>query len=258
MRSLLGRYSTCQPPYRHKRPFWLLFSLLVYISGTRAFSPTQSSIITCRAQKEWGGFDQDAFDFSSSANWETFYQQEQTIVEWHSSVPLKTISEIIPPSATSCLVIGCGNSHLPSVIRATRPNCCITLLDSSPTCMAALQIRYQQDASFSFLCGDALALEEVIRDQADSKHFDVVLDKGLMDAFLCGDDWDRTIVPLLEQVSRILWNGSYILVSYKLPRSTRQFLTDVGHRVGLAWEFDIVGSNDRVGISLATKLDLNE
>jgi hypothetical protein len=74
-----------------------------------------------------------------------------------------------------------------------------------------------------------------------------------MDAFLCGDDWDRTIVPLLEGASKVLNpKGRYLLVSYKLATSTREFLRDSVPSV--EWDFDVEGSNDRVGISIGRKV----
>jgi hypothetical protein len=213
---------------------------------------------------KWTGFRNNAdesntaFDFSSTIKWETFYQESSQSIEWHSSVPLSVIASHIPFEAQRCIMVGCGNSELPTVVREERPNChCIALMDSSPTCMAELQERYKQDARFQFLCGDALKLVELVHDNdvEEATWYDVVLDKGLMDAFLCGDDWNRTVIPLLEQTSFILHpeTGRYILVSYQLPSSTRDFLEEVGQRVGLAWEFNVEGSNDRVGISVARK-----
>jgi hypothetical protein len=48
--------------------------------------------------------------------------------------------------------------------------------------------------------------------------------------------------------------GRYILVCYKLSKSNKEFLVDLGHKVGLTWQFDIPPpySNDRVSTSIAT------
>ena len=211
------------------------------------------------------------FDFSCTAEWETFYQEEsrnkeQPITEWHSSVDVQDVLQHIPVSSATygastprCLLVGCGTSEIPSALLQllqNNPNQTynnkeqmISLLDSSPTCMQRLKERYG-DGTFDLICGDALHLESTL--PGDSR-YDVVLDKGLMDAFLCGDDWDRTIVPLLEGASKVLNpKGRYLLVSYKLATSTREFLRD---RVpSLEWEFDVEGSNDRVGISIGRKV----
>ena len=48
--------------------------------------------------------------------------------------------------------------------------------------------------------------------------------------------------------------GIYLLVSYKLAPFTKEFLQDIGNDVGLEWEFGVEGSNDRVDISIATKV----
>ena len=210
-----------------------------------------------------GGNNNRGFDFSSTLKWETFYQQEaqqqsDKITEWHSSVPLSVIADRVPKLAKRCILVGCGNSELPAVLRKARPACHLVMLDSSPTCISILEERYKDMPNAEFLCGDAVnmaALQGEGASQMGGEKFEAVVDKGLIDAFFCGDDWNTTIVPLLEQASAILQeeDGVYVLVSYKLAPSTQKFLREVGERVGLAWEFDVDGSNNRVGISIAKR-----
>jgi hypothetical protein len=221
-------------------------------------SPT-SALQLLRANPSSGDGQPEAFDFSSTRKWETFYQQldsTSVAVEWHSSVPLTVIANHVPTAAAKrCLLVGCGNSELPTVLRAQRPECHLTLLDSSPTCMASLTKRYSGWDKVEFLSGDVLQLSSLLLGKKDMM-FDVVLDKGLLDVFLCGDDWNRTVIPLLEHASCVLHKGTglYILVSFKLPRSTKEFLQEVGEQVGLDWDFDVGGSTDGVGISIAKRM----
>jgi len=83
------------------------------------------------------------FDFSSTTGWENHYQGDDTVIEWHSSVQLKTIAELVPPESNNCLVVGCGNSNLPRVLYNMRRHLFITCLDSSPTCIDQLLVSYK-------------------------------------------------------------------------------------------------------------------
>ena len=87
--------------------------------------------------------------------------------------------------------------------------------------------------------------------QTTSLRFDTVVDKGLMDVFLCGDDWDRTIQPLVQYVTNCTADR-FVLVSYRLPRSTREFIQSACP--SLDWNFHVDGSTDgRSTISVAAR-----
>jgi hypothetical protein len=188
------------------------------------------------------------FDFSSSRGWETFYRtsnQTDEVYEWHSSIAPADVLPHIPDGPI--LMIGCGNSRLPDYFSKRQ----VTLLDSSSTCMDILQKRYAQEEHFDYICGDVLEMGSLLSHRKG--YYASIIDKGLMDAFLCGDDWDNTILRLMEQSSMFL-NGTYVLVSYRLPLSTQSYLQEAGEKYGIqGWNFHVTGSNDRVGISLARR-----
>lgn len=238
---------------------------------------------------------QDNFDFSSTRAWETFYQKqdqqlaqnavESTIMtEWHSSIPLQTLVDLIPSSSATddvniktktgkkekkkekLLMVGCGTSQLPTLIQSQRPNDVeMTLLDSSPTCIDRLRQRYgrhddnNENNNIRYICGDATRLSSEVfhHSKNDDELYDYILDKGLMDALLCSEGWNTPVARLIHEASRVLRaqvrtspsssssspstsssSGLYILISYPLPASTREFLVEQGSQVGLEWEFD--------------------
>lgn len=196
----------------------------------------------------------ESFDFSSAIGWEKFYsesgvnRQEYSVLEWHSSVPLEVLADFVP-LGSSCLMVGCGTSDLPSVVYEKGRSISITLMDSSQTCIEQLSGRYGD--TMSYVCGDATRLSRVL---PPSKLYNIIVDKGLMDAIFCGEGWNGPIESLLRESSKLLsLGGFYLLVSYRLPTSTKEFLTEVGSEVGLEWEFDCAGSNDRVEVSIAYK-----
>ena len=158
------------------------------------------------------------------------------------------------------LMIGCGTSNLPQYMLNRYPKWRIVLLDSSQTCIDILKERYRENKEFSFICGDVanmsgLLQEEEEEDVANKKTtisdedatisaptptvlVDCVYDKGLLDALLCGEGWNGPVATLLEQVAAVLKpGGSYVLVSYRLPPSTQEFLMEQGSLWGLQWDF---------------------
>lgn len=193
-------------------------------------------------------------DFSAPAEWESFYKEssQEEVMEWHASVSLDRIASYIPqePGDAAVLIIGCGNSKLPATIRSYCHDAKIVLLDSSPTCLYQLMQLYGSD--MEYICANAVQLERLFPE----RKFDIIIDKGLSDAILCSEGWNGPLEELYTGAASILRPscGRYLLVSYRLPTATKEFLDQIGQMVGLAWDFDIkTDSNDRVGVSLATK-----
>ena len=104
-----------------------------------------------------------------------------------------------------------------------------------------------------------------------STYFDVILDKGLVDAFMCGEGWEGPVEALLRESTRIVdpqRGGYYILVSYKLAPAIQTVFQELCDKVATAdsadddngdpqlewkWDFDMEEmSNDRVSLSIAT------
>ena len=160
----------------------------------------------------------------------------------------------------SILLVGCGNSALPRVLHdAFGVPVRVTCLDYSSVCIELVKSMYGESCpNMDFAVGDATALREVQWESDDGargkqsptesdkvrakKHFDVVIDKGLLDALMCGDGFD--LEKLVTSVNSVLtpreW-GMHVLVCFPLSRSTKQSLDDLGNSSvpNLAWEFDI-------------------
>ena len=226
-----------------------------------------------------------SFDFSSRSEWEAYYaaDDEDAAEEWHSSVPLEIVADHCLAGGGgrgNILVAGCGTSRLPEAVwlrsspsSSAPPTSSITLLDSSPTCIRRLRRRYGEgdaDRKIRYVCGDALRLSSLLRPPPDEGgggdgtsaaaqpprfFFDAIVDKGLTDALLCGEGWNGPVRTLLREAASVLrpGGGRYVLVSYRLSASMKEFLSAVGRDVGLTWEYDCT-TTDRVGISVATKV----
>jgi hypothetical protein len=233
--------------------WWLVSSSICVTVSVTAFGVSKPPIGK-RSAYSLQALVGEAFDFSSVNGWEQFYSessinsQEYSVVEWHSSVPLEVLADFVPHDST-CLMVGCGTSDLPSVVYTQR-HANVTLMDSSQTCIDQLTGHYGE--TMSYVCGDSTRMSSIL---PPAKLYDIIIDKGLIDALICGEGWNGPIESLLREASKVLCSGGvYLLVSYRLPKSTKEFLTEVSCQVGLDWEFDIAGSNDRVGISIARKV----
>ncbi|KAI2490302.1 hypothetical protein MHU86_24266 [Fragilaria crotonensis] len=241
---------------------------LTWCTSSRAWTlptrPSSHHVVASAASRD--------FDFSSILGWNNFYQQDDAIVEWHSSIPLEALMDYIP-KGSSCLIIGCGNSRLPKAIYDVHGSetkiCC---LDSSQTCLDQLKQQWdfvESTTSFqsttnrtlscshpdcvSFVCGDAVELTKTL---GPDTNFDRIIDKGLMDALLCGEGWNAPVERLLRESIQVLSEGGqYLLISYRLPKSTEAFLQTVT-TPALQWSFHLDNghANERVQISLATKI----
>lgn len=219
----------------------------------------------------------ETFDFSAPSEWESYYRAApaEDVLEWHASISFETIAQFLPPPTKrrphpKILLVGCGNSKLPQYLLEHCSHIQMTLLDTSATCLDQLRQIYGNQVKY--VCGDATKLEDLFADN-DSK-FDMILDKGLADAIFCGEGWDGQIAKLFHGVSRVLGTredldddddetnlvsrlatrSSYLLISYTLPISTKNFLCELGDDVGLTWDFDVPPySTSSVGISVGTK-----
>eukprot|EP00562_Extubocellulus_spinifer_P001733 CAMPEP_0178473370 /NCGR_PEP_ID=MMETSP0696-20121128/2053_1 /TAXON_ID=265572 /ORGANISM="Extubocellulus spinifer, Strain CCMP396" /LENGTH=276 /DNA_ID=CAMNT_0020100593 /DNA_START=77 /DNA_END=904 /DNA_ORIENTATION=- len=207
----------------------------------------------------------DDFDFSSKAGWDGFYvsrSHDATVdgkttsssshdaslapattfepFEWHASLPHSKVFESLPPSCIdgSVLLVGCGTSTMPIELYDLREgNTRVVCLDYSEPCVEQLKASWTEGReNMTFVCGDATRLKEVNFPQGYGK-FDAIIDKGLIDALMCGESWDRDVERLLSSAAAVLKPsiGEYLLVSYKLTTSTKEFLEEVGDEIGLQW-----------------------
>lgn len=209
----------------------------------------------------------DAFDFSSKSGWDQFYKQrantsdDQLVFrpyEWHSSLHHDEIFSTLPGSCIggTILVVGCGTSLMPiDLYNNHKGQSHIVCLDYSSSCIDQLVESWGSRSNMSFIVGDATRLEGIPYVAGGEEQIDAIIDKGLVDALMCGEGWNGDVERLITNAEKQLKRGgSYVLVSYRLSSATKEFLLDLGKRVGLEWEFDLgAKDNTRVSLSKAVK-----
>lgn len=215
----------------------------------------------------------EPFDFSSRIGWDKFYKEgnqsveEQSLenleYEWHSHIPHSVIVDVIAPAIDaasnyydmqintlapempSILLVGTGNSALPRILHdAFDTPVRVTCLDYSPVCIEMIRSMYSDLCpNMDFVLGDATRLKETV----DNEQYDVIVDKGLIDALMCGEGFDSDIEKLMGGIDGVLtkrdW-GMSILVCFQLSKSNRNFLIELAnrgesHNPNLFWDFDI-------------------
>ena len=176
--------------------------------------------------------------------------------EWHSSIPHSfIISEI--EIGSSVLMVGTGNSNLPRhLYDAHEGKTTIVCMDYSKPCIDMLEQMHSAECpQMSFICGDVTNLTNIVK----RRDFDYIIDKGLMDAMMCGEGWDSNgaVLKYLKEAKLVLKpSGTFILVSYKLNTFTREYLECTGDALGIGWSLDIDEKSDgRVSFSIGHCLE---
>lgn len=242
------------------------------------------------SKQGWDEFYQQA---TTTTNKEDHQEKEEENIklitpfefEWHNSLDISSILTSLPqlPSKddsviNNMLLVGNGNSNLPQIIYDHYDGdnkMKIVGLDYSQPCIDMLRTVYdkEQYPNMDFICGDATKLVLCIKsyytntfqseteemEAIDDKFlFDVIIDKGLMDAIMCDEGWNTSVEKYIRGVSELLKkneSSQFMLISYKLNPSTKDFLLEMGDKFGLRWDFDIVDkSNGRVSFSIGRKI----
>merc|ERR1712029_503372 len=126
----------------------------------------------------------------------------------------------------------------------------ITCLDYSPVCIEMVKSMHGPLCpNMEFVVGDSTRLKEVLWDEdaenqsLRERQFDVIVDKGLLDALMCGDGFE--IEKLMRNINEVLTNhewGIHVLVCFQLSKASKQSLVELGHcgdEYILVWDFDI-------------------
>ena len=223
----------------------VLFFLVLVCITTSAFRP---HVFRLRSTKLASV---DSFDFSSRSGWDGFYDgQGSQPYEWHSSISHSIIAQHLVPGDANILVLGCGTSTLSADLYDEINTAKITSLDYSTNCIELMKQKYENTGrpGLSFICGDAIKLETLDHPEP----FTSIVDKGLVDAIMTGDAWDTAVTDIFKGASSVLsYKGSYILVSYNLSTSAKNFFNNLP---AFTFTFNLPGSNDRVSISRAVKI----
>ena len=168
-------------------------------------------------------------DFASPEFWRTFFERRgERAFEWYGSFPEfrsnleRAWRDRQARSACRTLVIGCGNSELSQQLYAAGWTA-QTSIDFDAGVIAEMQKKYSpvRFPGLRFVEMDARALT------FDASSFDLVVDKGTLDAMCTGDGEEvlESVGRMLSEVSRVLAPGGlYAVISLAQRHVLREIL----------------------------------
>eukprot|EP00357_Protocruzia_adherens_P019331 CAMPEP_0115005726 /NCGR_PEP_ID=MMETSP0216-20121206/20057_1 /TAXON_ID=223996 /ORGANISM="Protocruzia adherens, Strain Boccale" /LENGTH=214 /DNA_ID=CAMNT_0002372135 /DNA_START=40 /DNA_END=684 /DNA_ORIENTATION=- len=157
--------------------------------------------------------------YGRSDYWDERYTRDKEPFDWYqrwSGIKDVVTQHILPTN--KILVLGCGNSRMSEeMFDDGFQN--LTNIDISSVVIKDMQEKYADKVGMTFATVDACKMDY---DGA----FDAVLDKGTIDAVLCGEDSSKNVNEMLTRVYKSLTpNGVYVAITYGQPQHRLSYLT---------------------------------
>lgn len=153
--------------------------------------------------------------------WEDRYRKDTEPFEWYQAYQglLHILSTFIKKEAI-VLVPGCGTSSLSEDLLEKHGCKQVISVDYAASAVEAMQKRSKSD-KLKFLVMDCRNLD------VPSLSVDSVVDKGLLDCLVCGEDADKQTHLVLSEYSRVTKaGGAVVIVSFGAPATRMALLQD--------------------------------
>eukprot|EP01097_Dermamoeba_algensis_P004609 TRINITY_DN2989_c0_g1_i2.p1 TRINITY_DN2989_c0_g1~~TRINITY_DN2989_c0_g1_i2.p1 ORF type:complete len:241 (-),score=32.59 TRINITY_DN2989_c0_g1_i2:113-835(-) len=150
--------------------------------------------------------------FGSVDYWNEVYQTETEPYDWYMSyATLKpSFRRAGIEKHHKILIIGCGTSRLSAQMYDEGFKDLLST-DVSPIVIDQMSKQYPR---LSFMISDITNMSQF----ADGT-YDVVIDKGTMDAIFCGANWPQNVPAACSEISRVLKpNGVYLSITHNEPK----------------------------------------
>ncbi|CAD8192011.1 unnamed protein product [Paramecium pentaurelia] len=157
--------------------------------------------------------------YGKAEYWEERYTRDPEPFDWYQRFAgIKDLVSACFTPESKLLNIGAGNSRLSEeMFDEGYQN--ITNIDISHVVTKAMQEKYKDKGpNFKYLHMDARAME------FEDGSFDGAIDKGTLDAILCGESSSSNAQKVIQEVHRVLGpKGVYLAISYGLPEHRLQY-----------------------------------
>jgi len=152
--------------------------------------------------------------------WDKRYRKDEEQFDWYQRYDtLKHIlNEAVPKSMERILMVGCGNSRMSEhMVEDGYGGKSITNIDISPIVIEQMRSRYPD---MDWRVSDVTHMPEL-----EDASFDAAIDKGTMDAILCGEGSAENTDKMLTEITRILKPaGVFVLITYGGPKTRMHYL----------------------------------
>jgi ubiquinone/menaquinone biosynthesis C-methylase UbiE len=152
------------------------------------------------------------YNYGNAQYWETRYAKDDSAFDWFFGWEKLSASISRFYSATDrALVVGCGNSRMSADMLAEGfPS--VASIDLSKVVIAQLRDQYKDEPRLQWYEMNCAKLD------FPDESFELVIDKGTIDAIMCGDDSDELIPSTMAEIFRVLSNhGKFVVVSFGSP-----------------------------------------
>ena len=171
-------------------------------------------------------------DYSSLSYWENRYTNEHLeIFEWYQTY--ETLKEKIGEyfkTTDKVLNVGCGTSKFAEDLYIDDIKD-VTNIDFSENAIKIMVEYYQeQQVEMNYKKMDVCEMTEF----AD-KTFDVVFDKALLDAMLCGENALMTVEKMMKEIYRVLKDEGFYIIISNTNEDGRKLLFD-----NQMWEYSVM------------------
>ena len=156
-------------------------------------------------------------DFSSHLSWNDAYQLSADEADWliGYDTGLKETLLARLPEGGRLLELGCGTSSLAVQLHATGKYAVLA------TDASSVAIDIQRQRHHSKLCPTlSFEVADARNTKLKTSNFAAIVDKGTLDALLCGDGFDYEAACLSGECARLLRSGgSWVSISLSPPRT---------------------------------------
>ncbi|KAL8260215.1 hypothetical protein R6Q59_028168 [Mikania micrantha] len=157
----------------------------------------------------------NTYNYGDSVYWDTRYIHEASVgsFDWYQRYDaLRPFVRKYIPTSSRVLMVGCGNAVMSEDMVKDEYES-IMNVDISCVAIEMMRRKYEHVPQLEYLQMDVRDMGFFLDDS-----FDSVIDKGTLDALMCGTDAPISVSQMLGEVSRILKPGGvYMLITYGDP-----------------------------------------
>ncbi|GAB5366592.1 hypothetical protein AAMO2058_001156400 [Amorphochlora amoebiformis] len=160
--------------------------------------------------------------------WDKRYEKTEGTFDWYTDYrSLKPYLEELVDEDSRILNIGCGNSNLPRDL-ALDGYGDVTSIDISKLCINRMKKR-SSEAKESSVQSLKWVQMDASRLSFSEYSFDLVIDKGTLDALVCSNDMLPTIRKIISEAWRVLRTGGcLVVITYGSPNTRMPFFQQKG------------------------------
>eukprot|EP00879_Flechtneria_rotunda_P016998 GHRR01017795.1.p1 GENE.GHRR01017795.1~~GHRR01017795.1.p1 ORF type:complete len:228 (+),score=50.43 GHRR01017795.1:1093-1776(+) len=187
--------------------------------------------------------------YGDASYWDQRYQREPSCFDWYQTYAgLEPILKRHLHPQDQILHIGAGTSQLQVDMVQQGGYQQIVNTDISAVVIKQMQELHKSIPQLTYRVGDARSMPEF-----QGASFDSIVDKGTLDAILCGQQARENATGMLSECYRVLRPGGVLfIITYGEPTSRMPFL----QQQGLDWDVSlyVLGKQDGAGLTPAAAM----